>query len=68
MHACMYVPTCKNHHQRCKHQRLDPLIRPVSRVTAARAKASSVFQVFSFLVVSSRMIQWNSVLWHSLQV
>jgi len=27
---------------------LDPLIRSVSRVTAARASASSVFQLFSF--------------------
>jgi len=35
---------------------LDPLIRSVSRVTAARANASSVFQSFSFLVVCSDMI------------
>jgi len=39
-----------------KHQGLDPLIRSVSRVTAARANASSVFQLFSFLVVCSCMI------------
>ena len=42
-----------NHH---KHQVLDPLIRSVSRATAARANASSVFQLFSFLVVCSSMI------------
>ena len=42
------------HHH--KHQGLDPLIRSVSRVTAARANASSVFQLFSFLVVCSGMI------------
>ena len=39
-----------------KHQGLDPLIRSVSRVTAARAKASSVFHLFSFLVFCSGMI------------
>jgi len=39
-----------------KHQGLDSLILSVSRVTAARAKASSVFQLFSFLVVCSGMI------------
>ena len=44
----------EDHHH--KHQGLDPLIRSVSRVTAARANASSVFQLFSFLVVSSGMI------------
>ena len=43
-----------NHHH--KHQGLDPLIRSVSRVTAVRANASSVFQLFSFLVVCSGMI------------
>jgi len=43
-----------NHHH--KHQGLDPLIRSVSRVTAARANASSVYQLFSFLVVCSGMI------------
>jgi len=32
-----------------------PLIRSVYRVTAARANASSVFQLFSFLVVCSSM-------------
>ena len=43
-------------HQHPKHQRLNPLIRSVSRVTAARVNASSVFQLFSFLVVCSGMI------------
>ena len=42
------------HHH--KHQGLDPLIRSVSRVTAARANASWAFQLFSFLVVCSGMI------------
>jgi len=46
--------TIKSHHH--KHHGLDPLIRSVSRVTAARANASSVFQLFSFLVVCSGMI------------
>jgi len=45
---------CFHHHH--KHQGLDPLIRSVSRVNAARANASSVFQLFSFLVVCSGMI------------
>jgi len=45
-----------HHHQRHEHQGLDPLIRSVSRVTAARANASSVFQLHSFLVVCSGMI------------
>ena len=43
-----------NHHH--KHQVLDPLIRSVSRVKSARANASSVFRLFSFLVVCSGMI------------
>jgi len=42
------------HHH--KHQGLDPLIRSVSRVSATRTNASSVFQLFSFLVVCSGMI------------
>ena len=37
-----------NHH---KHQGLDPLIRSVSKVTTALSNVSSVFQLFSFLVV-----------------
>ena len=43
----------KYHH---KHQGLDTLICSVSRVTVARANASSFFQLFSFLVVCSGMI------------
>jgi len=43
-------------HHHHKHQGLGPLIRSVSRVTAARANASLVFQLFSFLVVYSGMI------------
>ena len=39
-----------------KHQGLDPLIRSVSTVTAALSNASSVFQLFSFLVVCCGMI------------
>ena len=35
-----------NHHHYHKHQGLDPLIRSVSTVTAARANASSLFQLF----------------------
>ena len=45
----------RGHHHH-KHQGLDPLIRSVSTVTAARANVSSVFQLFSFLVVCSGMI------------
>jgi len=44
------------YHHHHKHQGLDPLIHSVSRVTAARANVSSVFQLFSFLVVCSGMI------------
>ena len=47
------VPVNHHHH---KHQGFDPLIRSVSTVTAARGNASSVFQLFSFLVVCSGMI------------
>ena len=39
-----------------KHQGLDPLIHSISTVTVAHANASSVFQLFSFLVVCSVMI------------
>jgi len=46
--------TAFHHHH--KHQGLDPLIRSVSRVTTALANVSSVFQLFSFLVVCSDMI------------
>jgi len=41
-----------HHHHHHKHQGLDPMIHSVSRVTAARANTSSVFQLFSFLVTS----------------
>ena len=60
--AC-YLPydryrTLHHHHHYHQHQGLDPLIRSVSRVTctAALANVSSVFQLFSFLVVCSDMI------------
>jgi len=46
----------KDIHHPHKHQGLDPLTRSVSRVTAARANASSVFQLFSLLVICSGMI------------
>jgi hypothetical protein len=45
-----------HHHHHHKHQGFDPLIRSVSRVTIALANVSSVFQLFSFLVVCSDMI------------
>jgi len=45
---------CHNHHHH--HQGLAPLIRSISRVTTALANVSSVFQLFSFLVVCSDMI------------
>jgi hypothetical protein len=44
----------RRHHH--KHQGLDPLIRSVSRVTAALANVSSVFQLFSFPMVCSGII------------
>ena len=44
----------KNHHH--KHQGSGPLIRSVSKVTTALSDVSSVFQLFSFLVVCSSMI------------
>ena len=60
--AC-YLPynrsrTLHHHHHYHQHQGLDPLIRSVSRVTctAALANVSSVFQLFSFLVVCGDMI------------
>ena len=43
-------------HHHHKHQELDPLIRSVSKVTTALSNVSSVFQLFSFLVVCSSMI------------
>ena len=45
-----------HHHHHNKHQGLDPLIRSVSTVTAARANASLVFQLVSFLAVCSGTI------------
>jgi len=52
--SLFWLTNVQYHH--LKHQGLDPLIRSVSRVTAARANPSSVFQLFSFLVVCSGMI------------
>ena len=49
-------PPHYHHHHHHHHQGLDPLIRSVSRVTAALANVSSVFQLLSFLVVCSGMI------------
>jgi hypothetical protein len=49
----IYILVYTHHH---KHQGLDPLIRSVSTVTTAPANVSSVFQLFSFLVVCSGMI------------
>ena len=57
-----------HHHHHHKHQGLDPLIRSVSKVATARANASSVFQLFSFLVVCSSMISKGFGFVHSLQV
>ena len=53
IHKCVNTLYDYHHH---KHQGLDPLIRSVSRVTNALANVSSVFQLFSFLVVCSGMI------------
>jgi len=47
-------------HYHHKHQGLDPLIRSVSKVTTALSNVSSVFQLFSFLVVCSSMISKGS--------
>ena len=51
---CTWEFSSSNHHH--KHQGLDPLTRSDSRVTTALANVSSVFQLFSFLVVCSGMI------------
>jgi len=56
MYRVKSVGSRKQSHYHHKHQGLDPLIRSISRVTAARANASSVFQLFSFLVICSGMI------------
>ena len=53
LHCNIFIYLFHHHH---KHQELDPLIRSISRATTARASASSVFQLFSFLVVCSGMI------------
>ena len=45
-----------HHHHHHKHQGLDPLILSVFKVTTALTTVSSVFQLFSFLVVCSGMI------------
>jgi hypothetical protein len=42
-------------HYHHKHQGLDPMILSVSRLTTALAYVSSVFQLFSFLVVCSEV-------------
>jgi len=52
----IYNTTTLDSHHHHKRQWLDPLIHSVSRVTAARANASSVFQLFSFHVVCGGMI------------
>jgi hypothetical protein len=51
-----FITDMYSHHHHHKHQGLDSLIRYISRVTAALSNASSVFQLFSFLVVCSGMI------------
>ena len=43
-------------HHRHIHQGLDPLIRSISKITTALSNVSSVFQLFSYLVVCSNMI------------
>jgi len=45
-----------HHYHHHKQQGLDPLIRSVSTVTAARVNATSVLQLYSFLVVCCGMI------------
>ena len=44
-----------HHHHHHKHQGLDLFIRSVSKVTTGLSNVSSVFQLFSFLVVCSSM-------------
>jgi len=46
----------RHHHHHHKHQGLDPLIRSVSKVTTALSNVSSVFQLFSSLMVCSSVI------------
>ena len=45
-----------HHHHHNHHQGLDHLVRSVSQVTTALFYVSSVFQLFSFLVVCNSMI------------
>jgi len=53
----MQIYTIYNrHHHHHKHQGSDPLISSISTVTASRANASLVFQLFSFLAVCGGMI------------
>jgi len=52
--VCIRHMLTNSHHH--KHQGLDSLIRSVSRFITALANVSSVFQLFSFLVVCSDMI------------
>ena len=51
-----YINSYHHHHHHHKHQGLDLLIRSVSKVTPALYNVSSVFHLFSFLVVCSSMI------------
>ena len=48
--------SCHHHYHYHKHQDLDPSIRSVSKITTALSSVSSVFQLFSFLMVCSSMI------------
>jgi hypothetical protein len=54
-HMSLHDDDDDDHHHH-EHQGLDLLIPSVSRVTTVRANVSSVFQLFSFLVVCSDMI------------
>jgi len=56
LRLCNRLFVLKIHHHLHKYQGLESLIHSVSTVTAARANASSVFHLFSFLVVCSGMI------------
>jgi len=56
-----FITDMYSHHHHHKHQGLDPLIRSVSRVTAARVNASLVLQLFSFFTVRNGMISQGYV-------
>ena len=56
IYSCQITEYNYNHHHHHEPQGLEPSIRSVSRVTAARANTSSVFQLLYFLVVCSGMI------------